>query len=222
MERPIAAPEAPALVRTRWPHARSGLEHFASRLATAGVERGLIGPRELPRLWQRHLLNCAVAADVAPPGSTVLDIGSGAGLPGLVWALVRGDLMVTLVEPLQRRQVFLTEAVAELELGDRVQVVRARAEDLAGSVTADVVTSRAVAPWSKLGPWSLPLVAAGGMVAALKGASAEAELAESASVLRRAGAGRMQVLTFGADVLEHPTRVVVVRRHDFEDSEATR
>ena len=222
MERHTAVSGTPALVRIRWPHARSGLELFASRLATTGVARGLIGPREVPRLWQRHLLNCAVAAEIAPPGSTVLDLGSGAGLPGLVWALVRPDLVVTLVEPLQRREVFLTEAVAELELSYRVRVVRARAEDLAGSVTADVVTSRAVAPWSRLGPWSLPLVAPGGMVAALKGSSAEAELTESAPALRRAGAGRMQVLTFGADVLEHPTRVVVVRRHDFEDSEATR
>ena len=222
MERQSAAPVVPDLVRQRWPHASSGLELFASRLATAGVERGLIGPREVPRLWDRHLLNCAVAVDIAPSRSTVLDIGSGAGLPGLVWALVRPDLNVTLVEPLQRRESFLTEAVAELELADRVQVVRARAEDLAGSVTADVVTSRAVAPWSRLGPWSLPLVAPQGMVAALKGASAEAELAASATALRRAGARRMQVLRFGADVLEHPTRVVVLRRHDLEDREATR
>jgi 16S rRNA (guanine527-N7)-methyltransferase len=172
------------------------------------------------RLWDRHLLNCAVAVGVAPQGSTVVDIGSGAGLPGLVWALVRPDLVVTLVEPLQRRVDFLTSAVADLGLADRVQVRRARAEDLARTLTADVVTSRAVAPWSKLAGWSLPLVAPAGMVAALKGASAADELARSAADLRRAGAGHTRVVLFGADILQHPTRVVVVRRSD-ENNEGT-
>lgn len=169
-------------------------------------------------MWDRHLLNCAVAADVAVSKATVLDLGSGAGLPGLVWALVRPDLVITLVEPLRRRADFLTETVGDLGLADRVHVRRARAEDLAGSVTADVVTSRAVAPWSRLAAWSLPLVAPAGMVAALKGASAAEELEQSAEDLRRAGAGHAEVVLFGADVLEHPTRVVVIRRGD-ADSE---
>jgi 16S rRNA (guanine527-N7)-methyltransferase len=166
------------------------------------------------------LLNCAVAADVARPEVTVLDLGSGAGLPGLVWALIRPDLVLTLVEPLQRRAGFLVEVVAELGLGSRVQVLRGRAEELAGSITADVVTSRAVAPLSRLAGWSLPLVAPAGIVAALKGASAAEELDRSADDLRRAGAGPAEVLIFGADVLEQPTRVVVIRRHD-EGNEGT-
>ena len=110
-----------------------GMEAFADILATRGVERGLIGPREVPRIWSRHLVNCAVvaqeAAEEMPPGSTVADVGSGAGLPGLVWALLRPDLRVTLIEPLLRRATFLSEAVTELALGERVVVLRARAED---------------------------------------------------------------------------------------------
>lgn len=220
VERAIVAPPAPGWVESRWPHASEPLAQFAQRLATTGVERGLIGPREVHRVWDRHLLNCAVAADVARPEASVLDLGSGAGLPGLVWALVRPDLDLTLVEPLHRRAGFLVEVVAELGLGSRVQVLRGRAEELAGSITADVVTSRAVAPWARLAGWSLPLVAPAGMVAALKGASASEELDRSADDLRRAGAGHAEVLIFGADVLEHPTRVVVIRRRD-EGNEGT-
>ena len=220
MERATGAPPVPPLVQSRWPQAVAELADYAERLATTGVERGLLGPREVHRLWDRHLLNCAVAVDVAPPAATVLDLGSGAGLPGLVWALVRPDLVVTLVEPLRRRAAFLSEAIAGLGLERRVQVRRARAEDLAGSVTADVVTSRALAPWSRLGGWSLPLVAPAGMVAALKGASAAEELARSAEYLRQAGATHTEVLLFGADVLAQPTRVVIIRRGD-EDNEGT-
>lgn len=179
-------------------------------LATTGVQRGLIGPRETPRLWERHLLNCAVAVEAAPVGATVLDVGSGAGLPGLVWALVRPDLHVTAVEPLERRADFLREAVDELGLSERVDVLRARAEELAGRITADVITSRAVAPWSRLAGWCLPLVAPGGVVAALKGATAREELAAAVEALHRAGAGEVNVVAYGADVLEHPTFVALV------------
>ena len=111
-----------------------GLEAYAAILEGAGVERGLIGPREVPRLWDRHLLNCAVVADPAlgllQPGDRVADVGSGAGLPGLVWALARPDIHVVLVEPLLRRSTFLGEAVDTLGIGERVQVVRARAEEI--------------------------------------------------------------------------------------------
>lgn len=179
-------------------------------LATTGVQRGLIGPRETPRLWERHVLNCAVAVEVAPVGASVLDVGSGAGLPGLVWALVRPDLHVTVVEPLQRRADFLREAVDELGLAGRVEVLRARAEDLAGRITADVVTSRAVAPWARLAGWCLPLVAPGGVVAALKGSTAREELAAAEEALNRAGAGPTCVVTYGAEVLEPPTVVALV------------
>jgi 16S rRNA (guanine527-N7)-methyltransferase len=195
----------------RWPTAGDELVRYASWLTTAGVDRGLVGPREIPRIWERHILNCAVAVDVAPLGSTVLDVGSGAGLPGLVWALIRPDLQLSLLEPSLRRTRFLTEVVHDLGVGDRVRVIRGRAEEVAGQLSADVVTSRAVAPWTKLAQWSLPLVAPGGIVAALKGASAETELQQAAGPLRRAGAGSGSVLVYGADELSQPTHVVVLR-----------
>ncbi|HEX6328516.1 MAG TPA: 16S rRNA (guanine(527)-N(7))-methyltransferase RsmG, partial [Jiangellaceae bacterium] len=132
-------------------------------LAGPGIERGLLGPREVPRLWDRHLLNCAVIQDAVAQGATVLDVGSGAGLPGVVLAVVRPDLAVTLVEPLLRRSVFLGEVVAELRLSN-VNVVRSRAEELHGKVIADVVTARAVAPLDRLARWTIPLVRTGGLL----------------------------------------------------------
>ena len=137
--------------------------------------RGLIGPREAPRLWDRHLLNCAVLAEVMPERRDVCDIGSGAGLPGLVLAIARPDLTVTLVEPLLRRTTFLEEVVAELGL-DSVEVVRGRAEELHGQRTFDVVTSRAVAPLERLLRWSMPLVAPRGALVAMKGSSVDEEI----------------------------------------------
>src|SRR5689334_11355452 len=139
-------------------------ERYVDMLATAGVERGLIGPREVPRLWTRHVLNCAVVVPRIPAGATVADVGSGAGLPGLVWAIARPDLEVTLIEPLLRRTIFLEEAVADLGL-ESVTVIRARAEDV--DQTFDVVTARAVASLEKLGSWCLPLVRPGGVLLAL-------------------------------------------------------
>ena len=130
---------------------------YADLLATEGVVRGLIGPREAPRLWDRHLLNCAVLGEAVPQDATVCDIGSGAGLPGLVLAIARPDLRVTLVEPLLRRTTFLEEVVSALSL-PHVEVVRGRADDLHGVRTFDVVTSRAVAPLERLLQWSMPLV----------------------------------------------------------------
>ncbi len=135
-------------------------ERYAELLATDGVVRGLIGPREAPRLWERHLLNCAALAEVLPDGATVCDLGSGAGLPGLVVAIARPDLSVTLVEPLLRRTTFLEEVAAELGL-ESVEVVRGRAEELHGQRTFDVVTSRAVAPLERL----LAVVDAAGVTA---------------------------------------------------------
>lgn len=149
---------------------------FAHLLATAGTERGLLGPREVPRLWDRHLLNCAVVADLVPDGAHVADIGSGAGLPGMVLAIRRPDLEVTLVEPLLRRTAFLEEAVDVLGLTN-VIVRRARAQELAGGARFDAVTSRAVAPLDKLLRWSLPLTTRDGEVLAIKGRSATDEVA---------------------------------------------
>ena len=157
---------------SRLPHA----EEFVRLLATAGTDRGLLGPREVPRLWERHILNCAVVTDLIPEGAAVADIGSGAGLPGLVIAIRRPDLQVTLVEPLLRRTTFLLEAVSDLGLRN-VAVRRARAEELTVPARFDVVTSRAVAPLDKLLGWSLPLTARDGVVLAIKGRSATEEVA---------------------------------------------
>jgi 16S rRNA (guanine527-N7)-methyltransferase len=184
-------------------------EQYAERLADDGVVRGLIGPREVPRLWERHLLNCAVLAELVPTGATVADIGSGAGLPGLVLALARPDLSVTLVEPLLRRTTFLDETVRELGL-ESVEVLRARAEELHGSRTFDVVTSRAVAPLDRLLAWSMPLARTGGVVLAMKGSSAAQEIRDAAATLRRLGAGQPTLHTCGRDVVDPPTTVVRV------------
>jgi 16S rRNA (guanine527-N7)-methyltransferase len=185
---------------------------FADLLVGPGVERGLIGPRETARIWERHLLNCAVVAEGIPDGAAVCDVGSGAGLPGLPLALVRPDLSVLLIEPLERRAEFLQEAVELLGLR-RVRVVRKRAEEM-GPLAADVVTARAVAPLAKLAGWCLPLVRPGGTLLALKGARAAEELAAAESVLRRTGATAWRIQQMGLDVLEHPTTVVVVTAGD--------
>ena len=182
---------------------------YAELLASQGVIRGLIGPRETPRLWERHLLNCAVLGELLPRDSTVCDIGSGAGLPGVVLAIARPDLTVTLVEPLLRRTTFLEEAVEALGL-DQVEVVRARAEELHGRRRFDVVTSRAVAPLPKLARWSLPLTRPGGTVVAMKGASAQAEVDDARRELRKLGAGPVSVHRVGVGVVDPPTYAVRV------------
>jgi len=187
-------------------------ERYTRHLATTAVEWGLIGPRELPRLWTRHVLNCAVLGELVPPDVDVVDIGSGAGLPGLALAVARPDLHLTLVEPLERRVAWLDMVVDDLDLD--VTVCRARAEEVAGQVLAPVVTARAVAPLRRLATWGLPLVAPGGELLALKGRSAQEELASSASALRKLGAADWSVLTCGDDVLEVPTTVVRVRVGD--------
>ena len=187
-------------------------ERFAQLLVTDGVVRGLIGPREAPRIWERHLLNCAVLGDLIQSGATVVDVGSGAGLPGMVLAVARPDLHVTLVEPLARRTAFLSEAVTALGL-ERTTVVRARAEECVGKLPlADVVTARAVAPLDRLAGWCLPLTAVGGRLLALKGASAAAEIAEHAETLSRLGAGTPSVRLCGDAVLAEPTTVVEIVR----------
>jgi 16S rRNA (guanine527-N7)-methyltransferase len=191
------------------------MQAFADILATSGVERGLIGPREVPRLWSRHLVNCAVVAqeatDEIPLGCTVADVGSGAGLPGLVWALIRPDLKVTLIEPLLRRATFLTEAVAQLSLEDRVEVLRARAEDVVPR-EFDVVTARAVARLPQLLTWTLPLASVGGVVLALKGSSAAQEVAEAEAARTSLGVGPITIHSYGVGTIEPATTVVVVPR----------
>ncbi len=183
------------------------VEAYAGLLATDGVERGLIGPREVPRLWDRHLLNCGVVMPRLPHGATVADVGTGAGLPGLVWAIGRPDITMTLVEPLLRRTTFLEEAVERLGL-DNVRVLRARAEEV--DETFEVVTARAVAAMDKLARWCMPLVAPGGVLLAMKGRTAEEELKDARRTLGRLGASDTVVRTYGE--LEVPTTVVEVTR----------
>ncbi len=183
-------------------------EAYAALLAGPGADRGLMGPREVPRLWERHLLNCAVLTDLVADGVTVCDVGSGAGLPGLVMAIRRPDLRVTLVEPLLRRTTFLEEAVADLGLTN-VEVVRGRAEQLHGTRTFDVVTSRAVAALDTLLAWSLPLAARDGAVLAMKGSSALDEIAAAGDFLSAVGAVA-DVQVVGDGLLAVPTTVVRV------------
>jgi len=185
-------------------------ERYAELLTGAGTERGLIGPREVPRLWERHLLNCAVLTDAVSTSATVCDLGSGAGLPGVALAIRCPDLEVTLVEPLLRRSAFLHEVIDELGL-QKVEVLRARAEELHGRRSFDVVTSRAVAPLPKLLRWSLPLVAPGGQVLAMKGGSAAAELHQAAAELRKLGGTEPEIVHLGSDWLSVPTTAVRVR-----------
>lgn len=184
-------------------------DRYAEHLATTGVERGLLGPRELPRLWTRHILNCAVLSELLAPEVSLIDVGSGAGLPGLAVAIARPDLTVTLVEPFERRAAWLSEVTADL--GVDVRVVRARAEDLAGREQAQVVTARAVAPLERLARWGLPLVLPHGELLAIKGRTAQAEVDESLTKLRRLGAQEVEVATCGDGVLDPATTVVRVR-----------
>jgi 16S rRNA (guanine527-N7)-methyltransferase len=191
-------PSTPELARRAFSSARLALaERYVALLATAGVERGLIGPREAPRLWDRHLLNCLAVGEAIPEGSTVADLGSGAGLPGLVLAIGRPDLAVTLVEPLQRRTVFLEHVVEELELG-HVEVHRGRAEELWGERRFDVVTARALAPLDRLLGWAMPLVTSAGVLLAMKGSSATAEIEAARRQLRLLDCAEPSVLTVTA------------------------
>ena len=198
---------------------RGSLTVFAELLADVGVTRGLIGPREVPRLWERHILNCAVVANpvegLLPESARVGDVGSGAGLPGLVWAICRPDIRVVMIEPLLRRSTFLSEASAELGLGDRAQVWRGRAEEVMARpdfVPFDVVTARAVAPLSRLIGWTVPLLALGGALVALKGSSAEQELRESESVARAAGLTGLTVRIVGEGIVDPGTTVITGTR----------
>lgn len=182
---------------------------YVALLATAGVERGLIGPREIDRLWSRHVINAAAATEVFPGGVRVVDIGSGAGLPGIPLALARPDLQVDLVETLERRVVFLREAVDLLGLTDRCRVVHGRAEAVVDSCgDADVVTSRAVAPLHRLAGWSAPLLRAGGLLLALKGQSAAEEIVRDAAALDRAGLVDVGVVTTGGQWTDPAVTVV--------------
>lgn len=167
---------------------------YARLLSGPGTERGLLGPGEAGRIWDRHLLNCAVVAQLIPPQCAVADIGSGAGLPGIVLAIVLPRAQVTLVEPMARRVAFLAECLAELGIAN-AEVIRGRAEELAGTLTADAVVSRAVAPLGRLAGLSVPLARPGGRVLAIKGSSAAEELAGARPALRQLGIADARVET---------------------------
>jgi 16S rRNA (guanine527-N7)-methyltransferase len=154
----------------------SKLDQFAQILIEDGVKLGLIGPREVDRIWERHILNCAAISELISDGQSVIDIGSGAGLPGLVLAILNPQSKVTLIEPMQRRCDFLTNTVKKLDLKN-VSILKDRAENV--SVQAQVVTSRAIAPLNKLLEWSLPLVLKNGKVLAIKGEKAQDELVQA-------------------------------------------
>jgi 16S rRNA (guanine527-N7)-methyltransferase len=175
-------------------------------LAWRGVEHGLIGPHEVPRLWDRHLINCAVVAELVDPSArTLVDIGSGAGLPGVVLAMVRPELNVTLLEPMERRCRFLSDCVAELGLANAT-VLRGRAEDT--QLRADVATARALAPLDRLAELAVGLVRPRGMVLAIKGRTAAEELKKARSVLRRIGARNAEVVRAGQGKVDPATTVV--------------
>jgi 16S rRNA (guanine527-N7)-methyltransferase len=197
---------------------------YAELLATDGVTRGLIGPRETGRLWDRHLLNCAVVSELLPERGTLVDIGSGAGLPGVVLAMLRPSLQVILLEPLLRRSVFLEECVAELGLSNAT-VVRARAEEKAVTyIGADVATARAVAPLDRLAGWAARLLRPGGELLAIKGQSAEEEIAAARAVLSRLGVRSAEVLQAGHGRVISATTVVrvVMGGHGREEQGAQR
>ncbi|MFZ1409860.1 MAG: 16S rRNA (guanine(527)-N(7))-methyltransferase RsmG [Micropruina sp.] len=200
--------EARALAEDVFGGSFESVSHYVDILASRGVDWGLLGPREGDRLWERHILNSVALTSMIPTGSTVVDVGSGAGLPGVPLAILRPDLTVVLLEPLLRRANFLSLAVEELHLGDRVRVVRARAEDHAGGY--DVVTCRAVAPLDRLVEWCTGLVRPGGDLLALKGSSAEDEVVAARSALRRRGLSAA-VRTVRAHSAAEPTYVIRVR-----------
>lgn len=205
------------LVDDQWLEStRRDLQKFHDILAGDGILRGVIGPREQERLWSRHLLNCAAVADpslgLIPTGATVADVGTGGGLPGLVWTLARPDIDMVLVEPLQRRISFLAETVEQLGVADRVQLLPVRAQDVDGHV-GDVVTSRALSSLDDIAEWSLPLLRPGGSIVAMKGARAGAELADARESMQRMGISEATVVRIGPTQSDgHPWATVVVMK----------
>lgn len=203
---------APRAARTVFGDAVDVAARFVEILRLRGVERGVIGPRELDRLWERHVLNCAVLSELIDVDATVMDVGSGGGFPGVPLAIRRPDVDVVLLEPMERRVTWLTEVAADLDLAN-VHVVRGRAEDVVGDVApADVVTSRAVAPLAKLSRWCLPLTRPTGRMLALKGASAGDEVKRDQYAIRKAGGLDIEIVQCGVELLPTATTVVSVSK----------
>jgi 16S rRNA (guanine527-N7)-methyltransferase len=213
----VTAPAAPAAAATVFGDALPRAERYVARLAGDGVARGLIGPREVPRLWERHVLNSAAVAEAVPPGARVVDVGSGAGLPGIPLGLARPDITLTLVEPMARRVEFLEEALRDLADGETLpwRVIRGRAEEKAvvsavGPV--DVVTARAVAPLPRLVGWCRGLLRPGTQLVALVGAKAIDDLPSLLPELTAAGMRDVHPRAVGAALGDAATTVVVMTR----------
>lgn len=198
---------APAVFGASWPRMRA----YADMLDAEGELRGLIGPRELPRLWTRHLLNSSAVETFVPDNSTFADVGSGAGFPGIVVALMRPDLDVHLIEPMERRTAWLSDVVEALTIPN-VTIHRARADELHDRASFDVVSARAVAALKKLVPWVGPLVRLGGSMLALKGERAAAEVEEARKVLRKHGLDVVRIQEVLVPGTDEPTRVVKALR----------
>jgi 16S rRNA (guanine527-N7)-methyltransferase len=215
VKRGSLAPEPPATAAGVFGERLPLAVHYAELLAGSGVERGLLGPREVERLWDRHILNSAAVAELIEPGARIVDIGSGSGLPGIPIAIARPDLSVSLVEPMLRRTEFLAHTLEVLDLP--IAVLRGRAEersvrDVVGG--ADVVVSRAVASLDKLSQWSLPLLRPGGRMLALKGERAAAEVEEHKAAMAALGAKTVRVVRCGEDYSDPAVTVVIAVRGD--------
>lgn len=213
MDRPLEPPELAhdlrSAAQTVFGNQLPRAQRFAAWLNGPGIERGLLGPRESQRIWPRHVLNCAVLSELIGDGESVVDVGSGAGLPGVTLALARPHNEVILLEPLLRRANFLAEVVADLELGN-VTLLRSRAEDV--GLQASVVTSRALAPLHRLARWSLPLATPGGRVLAIKGSGARAEAGEHAERVRALGGREVAVVHCGDGLLPESTTVITMTK----------
>jgi 16S rRNA (guanine527-N7)-methyltransferase len=203
----MLAPPMPEVAGAIFGRAAPKAERYAQLLAGPAVDRGLIGPNEIPRVWERHLLNCAVVADLVPSPCSLVDLGSGAGLPGIVLALLLPDAEITLLEPMARRAGFLAECVSELSL-DNARVQRARAEELSGTLMVDVVTARAVAPLGRLAVLAVGLLRPGGIVLAIKGAKAAQEAQAARDALTRLGVQQVEVLRAGRGKVDPAATVV--------------
>ena len=202
----------PTVVAEMFGESVERLNRFVALLAEQGVERGLIGPREIERIWDRHVLNSAVVGELVPEGAHVVDVGSGGGFPGVPLALARPDISITLLESMARRVQWLEEVLDELSL-ENADVLRGRAEEKAvraelGAV--DVVTARAVAPLGRLAQGCLPLLRTGVLLLAVKGASVAEEIARDEAIVEKAGGESIDVVQCGVDVLEVPATVVVI------------
>ncbi|WP_454115984.1 16S rRNA (guanine(527)-N(7))-methyltransferase RsmG [Microbacterium aurum] len=187
------------------------VRRFTAALAAHGEERGLIGPLEPPRLWNRHILNSAIAAPLFPTGGRVADVGSGAGLPGLVLAIARPDVEWVLIEPMERRVAWLNEQQRELGL-DNVEVIRGRGEEWKQGPVLDAVTARAVSALRTLIPVTAPLLRSGGELILLKGANAENEIAAAEKAIRKHKLSDVRVEIVGEGVIAEPTRVLRATR----------